>query len=130
MRINSPTVPDGYYFLQSADRQIEIQWIHGIGSRNAAAPQARLMATVINGILQRTAALGTHPAWRLSGEWQWRFWASARFLLLLAFIIPSATTLAIFCGGVVRWLVERAARKAGEQRKRATSAPARSIPAA
>ena len=33
--------------------RIEIQWVQGIGSDAAPAPQARLMATVINGILTR-----------------------------------------------------------------------------
>src|SRR6185312_17232326 len=51
--INSPTVPNGYYFYNPASGKFEIQWIQGIGSARAAAPQAQLMATVINGILQR-----------------------------------------------------------------------------
>jgi uncharacterized oligopeptide transporter (OPT) family protein len=35
-----------------------VQWISGIGSEKAAAPQARLMATVINGILSRKLPWG------------------------------------------------------------------------
>ena len=38
--------------------RIEVQWIQGIGSEKAAAPQARLMATVINGILSRKLPWG------------------------------------------------------------------------
>ena len=49
--LNSSTVPDGSYFYNPQSGKIEVQWVHGIGSRQAAAPQARLMATVINGIL-------------------------------------------------------------------------------
>ena len=35
-----------------------MQWIQGIGSASAPAPQARLMATVINGILSRKLPWG------------------------------------------------------------------------
>jgi hypothetical protein len=33
----------------------------------------------------------------------------------VGFYIPVSTTLAIFCGGLVRWLVEKAAERAGEK---------------
>ena len=51
--IGSSEIPDGKYLYDPATREIEIQWVQGIGSAKAAAPQARLMATVINGILNR-----------------------------------------------------------------------------
>jgi len=41
------------YLYSPTSGRIEVQWIPGIGSEKAAAPQARLMATVINGILSR-----------------------------------------------------------------------------
>jgi hypothetical protein len=44
--------------LLAGDHQIEVQWIQGIGSEKAAAPQARLMATVINGILTQKLPWG------------------------------------------------------------------------
>jgi len=104
-------VPDGKYLYDPATKQIEIQWVQGIGSEQAAAPQARLMATVINGILNQ----------RLP----WRLVALGVFLVLavellgirsLSFAVGSylsiATTLAIFVGGVVRWLAERGKKKA------------------
>src|SRR5262245_55199139 len=112
--INSAEVPDGNYFYNPKSGRIEIQWIHGIGSDRAAAPQARLMATVINGILTRKLPWGLI----LLGV----FLVIAVELLgirslsfAVGFYIPMATTLAIFCGGVVRWLVEKAAEKAGEK---------------
>ena len=43
----------GSIYMIAAPQRIEIQWVQGIGSDKAAAPQARLMATVINGILNR-----------------------------------------------------------------------------
>ncbi|HMF91589.1 MAG TPA: oligopeptide transporter, OPT family [Candidatus Angelobacter sp.] len=112
--INSAEVPDGNYLYNPQSGKIEIQWVHGIGSDKAAAPQARLMATVINGIL-------THKL-------PWGLILLGVFLVVgiellgirslsfaVGFYIPMATTLAIFCGGVVRWLVERAAERAGEK---------------
>jgi uncharacterized oligopeptide transporter (OPT) family protein len=110
--INSPTVPNGYYFLNPQTGKFEIQWIQGIGSERAAAPQAQLMATVINGILQRRLPWGLIllgvflvVAVELLGIRSLSF--------AVGFYLSIATTLAIFCGGVVRWLVERRARKAG-----------------
>jgi putative OPT family oligopeptide transporter len=110
--IGSRQVPDGKYLFDSATNQIEIQWETGIGGAQAAAPQARLMATVINGILTQ----------RLP----WRLVLLGVFLVVavellgirsLSFAVGSylsiATTLAIFTGGVVRWLVERGTKKAG-----------------
>ena len=104
--IGSRDVPDGKYLYDPATKQIEIQWVQGIGSDRAAAPQARLMATMINGILNQ----------RLP----WRLVLLGVFLVVaiellgvrsLAFAVGSylsiATTLAIFTGGVVRWLAER-----------------------
>ena len=104
--IGSRDVPDGKYFYDRATGQIEIQWVQGIGSEQAAAPQARLMATVINGILNQ----------RLP----WRLVLLGVFLVVaiellgirsLAFAVGSylsiATSMAIFAGGLVRWLAER-----------------------
>lgn len=110
--IGSREVPDGKYLYDAQTKQIEIQWIQGIGSDKAAAPQARLMATVISGILNQ----------RLP----WRLVMLGVFLVIavellgirsLSFAVGSYlglhTTLAIFCGGVVRWLAERGKKEAG-----------------
>jgi putative OPT family oligopeptide transporter len=120
--LNSPDVPDGNYLYNPQSGKIEIQWVHGIGSDKAAAPQARLMATVINGILTRKLPWGLI----LLGV----FLVIAVELLgirslsfAVGFYIPMATTLAIFCGGVVRWLVERAAARAGEKAEESDVSP-------
>lgn len=120
--INSAVVPDGNYFYNPQSGKVEIQWIHGIGSAKAAAPQARLMATVINGILTRKLPWGLIllgvflvVAIELLGIRSLSF--------AVGFYIPMATTLAIFCGGVVRWLVERAAEKAGEKKDESDVSP-------
>jgi putative OPT family oligopeptide transporter len=111
--IGSQQVPDGKYLYNPATKQIEIQWVQGIGSEAAPAPQARLMATVINGILTR----------RLP----WRLVLLGVFLVVtiellgvrsLSFAVGSylsiATTAAIFAGGAVRWIVERNKPKSAE----------------
>ncbi|MGI4826802.1 MAG: OPT family oligopeptide transporter, partial [Janthinobacterium lividum] len=56
--IGSTTLADGKYLMNPATHDIMIQWTQGIGSEKAAAPQGKLMATVINGILTRKLPWG------------------------------------------------------------------------
>ncbi len=108
--IGSAQIPDGKYLYDPATREIEVQWEQGIGSARAAAPQARLMATVINGILNR----------RLP----WRLVFIGVFLVIavellgirsLPFAVGSyisiGTTMAMFAGGLVRFLAEQSVAK-------------------
>ncbi|MCI0403184.1 MAG: oligopeptide transporter, OPT family [Acidobacteria bacterium] len=111
--LGSPVIADGKYLYNPQTQQIEVQWIQGIGSERAAAPQARLMSTVINGILTQKLPWGLV----LLGV----FLVIAVELLgirSLAFAVGSylsiGTTLAIFTGGLVRALVERSSGKASE----------------
>jgi uncharacterized oligopeptide transporter (OPT) family protein len=110
--LGSSELADGKYLYSPATGRIEVQWIQGIGSEKAAAPQARLMATVINGILSRKLPWGLV----LLGV----FLVIAVELLgirSLSFAVGAylsiGTTLAIFVGGVMRWLVDSAVEKAG-----------------
>jgi putative OPT family oligopeptide transporter len=110
--LGSPELADGKYLYSPVTGRIEVQWISGIGSEKAAAPQARLMATVISGILSRKLPWGLV----LLGV----FLVIAVELLgirSLSFAVGAylsiGTTLAIFVGGVVRWMVDAAAKKAG-----------------
>jgi putative OPT family oligopeptide transporter len=111
--IGSAQIPEGKYLLNPATSRIEVQWIQGIGSQEAPAPQARLMSVVINGIL--------------NGKLPWGLVLLGVFLVIavellgirsLSFAVGSylsiGTTAAIFCGGVVRWLAERGQEKKGE----------------
>jgi putative OPT family oligopeptide transporter len=111
--LGSRVIADGEYFYDPATKQIEIQWVQGIGGDKAPAPQARLMATVINGILTQ----------RLP----WRLVLMGVALVLaveilgvrsLAFAVGAylsiGTTATMFAGGVVRWLVETTSKKAEE----------------
>jgi putative OPT family oligopeptide transporter len=110
--LGSPELADGKYLYSPATGRIEVQWISGIGSEKAAAPQARLMATVISGILSRKLPWGLV----LLGV----FLVIAVELLgipSLSFAVGAylsiGTTLAIFTGGLVRHLVDAAVKKSG-----------------
>lgn len=111
--LGSHEIPDGEYLYDPASKEIEYQWAQGIGSDKAPAPQARLMATVINGILNQ----------RLP----WRLVLMGVALVIavevlgvrsLAFATGSylsiATTAAMFAGGLVRALVEATTKKKDE----------------
>lgn len=108
--LGSHEIPDGEYLYDSSTKRIEYQWAQGIGSDKAPAPQARLMATVISGILNQ----------RLP----WRLVLMGVALVIaveilgvrsLAFATGSylsiATTGAMFAGGLVRVLVEATMKK-------------------
>jgi putative OPT family oligopeptide transporter len=108
--IGSTSLDDGKYLYNPVTHEIEIQFIQGIGSEKAAAPQGRLMATVVNGILSRKlpwalVLLGVTlvVAVELLGIRSLTF--------ALGMYLSIATTLAIFVGGVVRWMVDRAMAK-------------------
>jgi putative OPT family oligopeptide transporter len=110
--VGSAELADGKYLYSPATGRIEVQWIQGIGSEKAAAPQARLMATVINGILSRKLPWGLVMvgvflviAVELLGIRSLSFAVGA--------YLSIGTTLAIFCGGVVRWMVDQALKRAG-----------------
>jgi uncharacterized oligopeptide transporter (OPT) family protein len=111
--LGSHEIPDGKYLYDRDTHRIEIQWAQGIGSDKAPAPQARLMATVISGILNQ----------RLP----WRLVLMGVALVIaveilgvrsLAFATGSylsiATTGAMFAGGLVRALVEATTKKKDE----------------
>jgi putative OPT family oligopeptide transporter len=105
--IGSSTIPDGKYLLNNATHQIEIQWTQGIGSEKAAAPQGKLMATVINGILTRKLPWGLvllGVALVLVVE----LLGVRSLTFAVGAYLSIATTLAIFVGGVMRWMVDRA----------------------
>ncbi len=120
--INSPTVPNGYYFYNPQSQKFEVQWIQGIGSDSASAPQAQLMATVINGILERRLPWGLIllgvflvVAVELLGIRSLSF--------AVGFYLSIATTLAIFAGGVVRWLVESRSKREGKTSEESEVSP-------
>jgi putative OPT family oligopeptide transporter len=115
--IGSTTLDDGKYLYNPTTGEIDVQWIQGIGSEKAAAPQGRLMATVINGILSRKL------------PWALVLLGVAIVLVVemlgvrsLTFAVGAylsiATTLAIFVGGVMRWMVDQAMHRHAAKKAR------------
>jgi putative OPT family oligopeptide transporter len=120
--LGAKKLANGQYLYNAATGSIERQWIQGIGSDKAPAPQANLMATVVTGIIDH----------RLP----WNLVLIGVFIVIgiellgirslsfaVGFYISIATTLAIFCGGIVRWLVDRAASKRGEGKDESDVSP-------
>ncbi|HEY4979124.1 MAG TPA: oligopeptide transporter, OPT family [Candidatus Acidoferrum sp.] len=111
--LGSHEIPDGEYLYDSSSQQIEFQWAQGIGSDKAPAPQARLMATVISGILNqrlpwRLVLMGVAMviAVEILGIRSLAF-ATGMYLSI-------ATTGAMFAGGLVRWAVEASMKEKAE----------------
>jgi putative OPT family oligopeptide transporter len=112
--LGSAELPDGKYLYNPQTGNIEVQWIQGIGSDKAAAPQARLMSTVISGILNRRLPWGLIMlgvflviAVELLGIRSLSFAVGA--------YLSIGTTFAIFTGGMVRLLVDWIAHRKGEK---------------
>ncbi len=121
--IGSSTLEDGKYLYNPQTGTLDIQWVQGIGSEKAAAPQGRLMATVINGILSRKlpwslVLLGV--ALVLAVE----LLGVRSLTLAVGAYLSIATTLAIFVGGVVRWMADAAIVKARARDRAKLSADA------
>jgi len=120
--LGSKVLPDGKYLYNPQSKQIEVQWVQGIGSSDAPAPQARLMATVISGILNQRLPWGLVMlgvflviAVELLGIRSLSF--------AVGFYISIGTTCAMFVGGMMRWFVERAAERAGEKAEESDVSP-------
>lgn len=103
--LGSSVIPDGEYLYNRDTQKIEYQWAQGIGGDKAPAPQARLMATVISGILTQRLP------WRLV------LMGVAMVIAIevlgvrsLAFAtglyISVATTATMFAGGLIAWAVQ------------------------
>jgi uncharacterized oligopeptide transporter (OPT) family protein len=108
--LGSHEIADGEYLYDASSSQIEYQWAQGIGSDKAPAPQARLMASVISGILNqrlpwRLVLMGVAlvVAVEILGVRSLAF-ATGSYL-------PLGTTAAMFAGGLLRMLVEATTKK-------------------
>jgi uncharacterized oligopeptide transporter (OPT) family protein len=120
--LGSSELPDGKYLFNTETQQIEVVWTQGIGSEKAAAPQARLMATVISGILNQRLPWGLVllGVFMVIGV---ELLGIRSLSFAVGFYLSIATTMAIFAGGVVRWLVESAAGRAGEKHQESDVSP-------
>ena len=105
-------LPDGKYLYDPQAKQIDVQWVQGIGSEKAPAPQARLMATVISGILNQRLPWGLVMlgVFLVVGV---ELLGIRSLSFAVGFYIDIATTCAMFIGGLVRWLVDHRTKKFG-----------------
>jgi putative OPT family oligopeptide transporter len=100
-----PVVANGTYLVDDAGA-VHYQYVEGIGSKGASAPQARLMSLVIDGILTR--------------QLPWGLVLIGVFISVLMEVVgvpalafavgvylPLESTTPVFVGGLVRWLVDR-----------------------
>lgn len=105
-----PNVAAGTYLADPATRAVA--WVRedGIGAGRLQAPQAKLMATVIDGLLNH----------RLPWDLILIGVAIAVFVELLGFrsltfavgvYLPLSSTMPVFLGGVVRWIADRRYRR-------------------
>ncbi len=120
--LGSSELPDGKYLYNKTNGNVEVQWIQGIGSERAAAPQARLMATVISGILNHRLPWGLVllGVFMVIGV---ELLGIRSLSFAVGFYLSIATTLAIFAGGIVRALVERAAARSGTAHQESDVSP-------
>jgi hypothetical protein len=118
--LGSSELPDGKYLYNTLTNQIEVTWIQGIGSERAAAPQARLMATVISGILNQRLPWGLVllGVFMVIGV---ELLGIRSLSFAVGFYLSIATTMAIFAGGVVRYLVESGGK--GEKHEESEVSP-------
>jgi putative OPT family oligopeptide transporter len=118
--IGSTELADGKYLYSPSTGRIEVHWIQGIGSASAPAPQARLMATVINGILSRKLPWGLVllGVFLVIGV---ELLGVRSLTFAVGAYLPIGTTLPIFVGGVVRWLVDQAVKRSGGEAAEAES---------
>ena len=111
--LGSHEIADGEYLYDNSTNRIEYLWAQGIGGDKAPAPQARLMATVISGILNqrlpwRLVLMGVAMviAVEILGVRSLAF-ATGMYLSI-------ATTAAMFAGGLVRWAVDASLKEKSE----------------
>jgi putative OPT family oligopeptide transporter len=111
--LGSHEIADGEYLYDNGTNRIEYLWAQGIGGDKAPAPQARLMATVISGILNqrlpwRLVLMGVAMviAVEILGVRSLAF-ATGMYLSI-------ATTAAMFAGGLVRWAVDASLKEKSE----------------
>jgi putative OPT family oligopeptide transporter len=98
-------VPDGVY-LADAEGRIHFEVVQGIGSKKAAAPQARLMSLVIKGILSRQLPWGLVLV-GVSLSLLLEIVGVPALAFAVGVYLPLESTTPVFVGGFVRWLIDR-----------------------
>jgi putative OPT family oligopeptide transporter len=89
----------------------------GIGGRALPAPQAGLMAQLAKGIIGGDMAWGLLGIGAAFGVALLLCGARAMMLIAVGMYLPFDTSSAIFLGGLIRWVADRALSKAGDAAK-------------
>jgi len=104
----------GIKYYQDIDNDEIVREEPGIGSEKLPAPQARLMATVISGVLNNKLpwslilmGIALTVAVELCGVRGLPF--------AVGVYLPLSTSVPIFFGGMIRWVVDKATRKKREK---------------
>src|SRR5579871_1207916 len=89
----------------------------GIGGRALPAPQAGLMAQLAKGIVGGQMAWGLIAIGAAFGVALLLFGAKSPMLVAVGMYLPFDTSSAIFIGGFIKWIADRAARKLNAEQK-------------
>jgi putative OPT family oligopeptide transporter len=89
----------------------------GIGGRALPAPQAGLMAQLAKGIVGGQMAWGLIAIGAAFGVALLLFGAKSPMLVAVGMYLPFDTSSAIFVGGLIKWIADRAARKLNAEQK-------------
>jgi putative OPT family oligopeptide transporter len=85
----------------------------GFGDRELAAPQAGLMAMLAQGIVGGEMAWPLVAAGMMLGVTMILLQVRSPMLVAVGMYLPLATTFAIFCGGLLRWVTDAMAARRG-----------------
>jgi putative OPT family oligopeptide transporter len=89
----------------------------GIGGRALPAPQAGLMAQLAKGIVGGQMAWGLIAIGAAFGVALLLFGARSPMLVAVGMYLPFDTSSAIFVGGLIKWIADRAARRLNAEQK-------------
>jgi putative OPT family oligopeptide transporter len=89
----------------------------GIGGRALPAPQAGLMAQLAKGIVGGQMAWGLIAIGAAFGVALLLFGAKSPMLVAVGMYLPFDTSSAIFVGGLIKWIADRAVRKLNAEQK-------------
>lgn len=104
--IGDATIPDGDYYVDPADGQIKFQKAYGIGGAALPAPKASIMAALIKGLLDQKlpwdlVLLGVAIALIVE------ICGLQTLSFTVGVYLPVSTSAAIFCGGLLRKMIQR-----------------------
>ncbi|MEW6455358.1 MAG: oligopeptide transporter, OPT family [Acidobacteriota bacterium] len=112
--IGDHKIPDGKYLIDK-EGNFQYQWIDGVGSEKLAAPQARLMSIVVNGLLQQKLPWGLVLLGVIIAISVYLLGINPLPFAVGAYL-PLSISTPIFCGGLINAIISKiAGKKEGEE---------------